>query len=195
MTSLSLIVATHRDDRPLSRCLASVAGQLQPDDEVLVIGDTYDGSLPGVERVVKGFGSQFRYHELDAGHHCWGHCQINKGLELASGDYIHMNDDDDVWTPNALYSIRQGIKAFAGKVLLYRFESYYGRQVYWLQPGLMQRDYIGGHCLVFPNDELKGKLGCEYNGDYDVIEQTVNNHGGPGEAAWITDLVAIARPA
>lgn len=193
--TISFIVATHREDRPLARCLSSIAGQLEPGDEVIVVCDVHDGPLPGVEARVAAYGSQFRCLSLDAGHHCYGHCQHNYAMTQARGDYIHLNDDDDVWAEGAAQKMRTTAKAFPGKVLLFRFVSYIGRVIYWTNPGRMERDYIGGHCLVTPNDQTKlGRFGCQYNGDYDWIEQTVNNFGGPDEAIWVDDIVAYARP-
>lgn len=188
-------MATHREDRPLARCLDSIAPQLAPGDEVIVALDTHDGMLPGVEARVTAYGSQFRTVSLDAGHHCWGHCQHNLALTQAKGDYIHLNDDDDVWEPDAAANIRTAAKAFPSKVLLFRFVSYIGRQVFWDRVGHMERDFIGGHCLVVPNVQTKiGRFRCQYNGDYDWIESTVNAFGGPENAIWLTDIIARARP-
>jgi len=139
--------------------------------------------------------AHFRFEPYDAGHHCWGHCVVNNALTKATGDFIHLNDDDDVWTENAVSYMRRGHAAWPDKVMLFRFQSYYGRVVYWTQVGRMERDWIGGHCVVAPNDQSKlGRFTCAYNGDYDYIEQTVNNFGGPERAIWVHDIVAIARP-
>ena len=120
---------------------------------------------------------------------------MNHALTLATGDYIHLNDDDRVWADNAVDLMSGGTRIWPNRVLLFRFQSYYGRQVYWVKAGHFQRDWIGGHCLVTPNDQAKlGRFTCEYNGDFDYIEQTVNAFGGPSEAIWISDIVAIARP-
>jgi glycosyltransferase involved in cell wall biosynthesis len=193
--TLSLLVPTHREDRPLERCLKSVAPQLRDGDEVIVIGDTHDGSLPRVESLVERFGPKFRYLAVDAGHHCYGHDQLNAGIALAKGDYIHCNDDDDVWVPGALDTFRRAITSTDRTVpFLFRFKSYYG-PIFWLQPGLFARNMIGGHCLLAPN--VEGKLGafsCDYSGDYDWVEATVDHYGGPREVVWVSDVIAVARP-
>ena len=148
-----------------------------------------------MEATVAQYGPQFRTLSLDAGHHCYGHCQHNYAMTQAKGDYIHLNDDDDIWTPDAATHMRTAAKAFPGRVLLFRFASYIGRVIYWTHVGHFERDYIGGHCLVTPNDQSKlGRFACQYNGDFDWIEQTVSNFGGPQEAVWVNELVAIARP-
>ena len=196
--TFSFLVPTHREDRPLRRCLDSIAPQLQEGDEVIVVGDTHTRLLPGVEAVVAAYDAHwpasFRYLPHDAGHHCYGHCQLNYGLQRARGDYVHCNDDDDVWTPDAVTLMRKGVEAYPKRPLLFRFRSYMG-SVYWEEVGKMERDHIGGHCLVAPNTNgMLGRFTCAYNGDFDWIESTVSAYGGPQQAIWIADIICHARP-
>lgn len=194
MVGFSFLVPTHREDRPLARCLNSIMHQMTSDDEVLVIGDTHDRELPRVERFVADYGPQFRYVPFDAGHHCFGHCQLNYGLGLAQGDWLHANDDDDVWTPTAVIAMRRAAEEAPDRPHLFRFQSYFGT-VYWDQRGIVERNHIGGHCLLFPN--VPGKVGrytCDYSGDFDMIRQTLDLHGGDASAIWHEDIVCVARP-
>jgi GT2 family glycosyltransferase len=192
--TLSLLVPTHREDRPLRRALDSVDKQLKSGDEVIVIGDTHSGSLPGVESLVKSFGPKYRYLAIDAGHHCWGHCQLDAGIATATGDYIHCSDDDDVWTADALETFRRCAAAVREPVpFLFRFKSYHG-PVFWVKAGLFQRDWIGGHCLLAPRTKA-GRFACAYNGDFDWLDSTVAQFGGPSAAVWREEIIAIARPA
>lgn len=194
MTSISFLVPTHREDRPLARALNSIEPQLQPGDEVLVMGDTHSTQLPMVEKLVESYGPQFKYVPHDAGHHCYGHCQLNVGLMLAEGDYFHCSDDDDVWTPGAAEIMRHVAKVEPDTAILLRFVSYVIGPV-WLRPGLFERNYIGGHCLFAPNDKAKiGKFACEYAGDFDYVAQTVDAYGGPQNVPWRDEIIAIARP-
>lgn len=192
--SLSLLVPTHREDRPLKRCLDSVKDQLYARDEVIVVGDTLDGPLDGVEALVKSYGPRYRYLPVNTGHHCFGHCQLDAGVAVARGDYIHCNDDDDVWTPTALESFRKmGGSLKAPLPILFRFKSYVG-PIFWIAPGLFARNMIGGHCLLAPREKA-GHFTCAYSGDFDYVESTVNAYGGPENAVWCEEIVAIARPA
>lgn len=191
---MTLLVPTHRSDY-IGRCLESVRPQLRRGDEVLVIGDTASGSLPGVECIVDSFGPQYRYVAYDAGYHDYGHSQLNYGISLAQGDYIHCNDDDDIWMPDALETFRRAAERTGGEVpVLFRFKSYLGPLI-WLKPGLFGRNLIGGHCLLTPNIACKlGRWGSEYSGDYDYVEGTVNHYGGPQHVVWAEDIVVWARP-
>lgn len=191
--TLSLLVPTHREDRPLRRCLDSVRPQLERGDEVIVVGDTHDGPLPAVEALVKSYGKPYRYVAHDAGYHDFGHSQLNYGISLATGDYIHCNDDDDIWTPDALQAFRKMASHVREPVpFLFRFKSYLG-PIFWMQPGLFVRNWIGGHCLLAPR-QYAGQWGPEYNGDFDWLESTVNNAGGLDSAVWCEAIVAVARP-
>lgn len=194
MTTISFIVPTHREDRPLKRCLDSIAPQLRRRDEVIVCGDVLDGRLPGVEWLVKEYGHQFHYVSFRGAEHTYGHEQINHALTKATGDYISINDDDDVWAPNAAELIRKAADIWPGKPFLFRFRSYVG-VTFWQQAGWFERNHIGGHCLVAPN--VPEKLGCwapEYSGDFDWLESTLAFYGGATGAIWLDDLIAVARP-
>ena len=193
LPTFSLLVPTHREDRPLKRCLDSVRPQLGRHDEVIVVGDTHDGPLPAVEALVKSYGQRYKYVAYDAGHHCYGHCNLNYALPLAGGDYVHLNDDDDVWTPTALEAFRRNVQRVSSPVpFLFRFKSYVG-PIFWVQPGLFARNWIGAHCLLAPREGL-GRFGCDYTGDFDYVESTVMAYGGPTQAVWREEIVAIARP-
>ncbi len=103
-------------------------------------------------------------------------------------------DDDDVWTPDAVSSIRSGVQIAPDRPHLFRFRHYDG-EVYWLRIGLFGRCAIGAHCLIAPN--LPGKVGrfaLEYTGDFDYVESTILLHGGVPSAFWHDRLIAIARP-
>lgn len=190
VATLSFIVPTHREDRPLRRCLDSIKNQILLGDEVIVVGDTHDDPLLGVKATVERYG--FRYMAYDAGHHCYGHCQLNYAIARAKGDYINVNDDDDVWLPDAAELMRKGVGIWPGSALLFRFRSQFGT-LYWDEVGALARDHIGGHCLVAPTAYV-GRFECGYNGDFDYVAETVNALGGPQRAIWINSVVAHARP-
>jgi glycosyltransferase involved in cell wall biosynthesis len=192
--TITFAVPTIDPQRPLLRCLASIAPQLLTGDEVLVIGDTHDGPLPHAEEITGRFGPQFRYLELDAGHHCWGHCQLNFAMTQAKGDYWHANDDDDVWLRDAAKLMREGAEKWPKRLILFRFLSQFGT-VYWDEVGRVERDHIGGHCIFAPLIWSKmGRYACVYSGDFDYIVQTVAKFGGANQAIWLDDIICRARP-
>lgn len=191
--SISFIVPTAGREE-LARCLASIAPQLGPEDEVIIVGDTLDDPLIRTQEIVASFGSQFKYTEFRGEQHTWGHEQVNYGFSVAKGDYLHVNDDDDVWTANAVQGMREAAEEFPGKPLLFRFHSYFD-MILWAVPGRVWENHIGGHCLLQPN--IPGKIGMmstRYQGDFDMIHDCLTAHGGYETAVWIDLVIAVARP-
>src|SRR5258708_1016840 len=121
--TFSFCIPTHRADRPLQRCLDSIAGQLGNNDEVIVVGDTLDGPLPSVEKLVESYGYRYRYFEHNSGVHDYGHSQLNEAIAAARKNWIHCSDDDDVWTPGAVSTMRTAANEADDHPLLFRFLS------------------------------------------------------------------------
>lgn len=184
---LSILIPTHDGDG-LERLFTSIAPQLHDGDEVLVIGDTHSAPLLEVEQLVLGRGYRFLAH--DAGHHCWGHCQLNAGIAHARGDYLVFNDDDDVFTPDAFDAIRRAIgQQPAPRPLIFKFHATrLGRTL--PERYEVVESAIGGHCLVTPNiPGTYGVWGERYGGDFDWIVSTLAHWlQGP---AWYDDVIAI----
>lgn len=182
---LSIIVPTHDGDG-LDTLFASVVDQLYHDDEVLVIGDAYEGD-PGMPPPL----TAMRYLAIDTGHHCWGHCQINYGITQARGDYLIFIDDDDCFPDGALDAIRRAIaEQEQPRPLMFKF--YSRRHGRTLPPGhYVQESAIGGHAMVVPNiPEKLGKWGERYAGDFDWIQSTLALW--PDGPAWYDDVIACA---
>lgn len=192
--TITFCVPTHREDRPLKRCLDSLDPQLGPDDSVIIVGDTFDGLLPAVERLVLTYGPRYRYVEHNAGRHSFGHDQINYGLSLADGEWLHVSDDDDIWAPGAVDVMRSAADANPGRPILFRFLSYHGI-VFWITRGVFAYEQVGGHCLLAPN--IPGKVGTwldHYQGDWSYLESTIALHGGDQSIIWRDEIIVIARP-
>jgi hypothetical protein len=185
---LTIIVPTH-DGEGLDTLFASVADQLLPGDMILVVGDICDGPLQAVAGMVRAAGHT--YIQYDAGHHCWGHCQLNHGIAYASGDYLVFIDDDDCVPDGALDAIRRAIaEQPSPRPLMFKFWSRrHGRT---LPPGhYVQESAIGGHAMVVPNSaERLGRWGERYAGDFDFIQSTLALW--PSGPAWYDDVIACA---
>jgi glycosyltransferase involved in cell wall biosynthesis len=188
---LSIIVPTPDGDG-LHRLFDSIDPQLADGDEVLIIGDTHDHPLTWLAAEIEGKGPPYRFLPFDAGHHCWGHCQINYGMTQALGDYLVFIDDDDVFTPEALHIIRHRAEQVnERRPLMFKFVCQrLGRTLPERYEAV--ESAIGGHCIVPPNiPEKLGKWGDRYGGDFDFIESTLAKWQiGP---AWYDDVIAVAR--
>ncbi len=198
---VSVIIPTQ--GRPtIARTLASIRSQIQKDEavEIVIVQDRYEPDRPGrnydsfIDLRVQQLAEEFRARVVqhDAGHNCWGHCQINHGISQATGDYVSFMDDDDIFAPGAFDAIGRGIALCPRSPLLFQFHTHWG-EVLWDRP-VAQQGRIGGHCLVTPrNERYLGKWSCRYEGDYDFIESTLKLYP-PSAVAWIPRLIAIARP-
>lgn len=188
---LSILVPTHDGDG-LHRLFESIAHQVRLDDDVLIVGDTMDAPLSWLASEIESMGAPYRFLPFDAGHHCWGHCQLNYGITQATGDYLVFNDDDDVFTPEALHIIRARIAELdRPRPLMFKFHANrLGRTL--PERYEVVESAIGGHCLITPN--IPGKLGQwgeRYGGDFDWIVSTLAYW--PEGPAWNDDVIADAR--
>ena len=186
---LGIVIPTQGRET-LQRAMESCWSQMAPQDELIIVVDRYE---------MPTFHQRFTHPQTmvlnyDAGHHCWGHCQLNYGLSIARADYILCQDDDDIYAPGAFDRIRSAIDALKQpRPLLFRFQSWFG-PIFWDEPGVARESHIGGHSAVFPNDERLGRFTCRYAGDFDYIRSTLDNWGGDHRAVWVDDVIAIARP-
>lgn len=187
MSRLSIIVPT-ADGDGLDMLFASLDGQLCDGDEVLVVWDTFESTPP----LVLPFSVyQGPYLSYDAGHHCWGHCQINAGITQARGDYLIFIDDDDCFPDGALESVRRAIaEQPSPRPLMFKFWSR-RHNLFLPVRHEVRESAIGGHAMVVPNiPEKLGRWECRYAGDYDWITSTLQHW--PAGPAWYDDVIACA---
>lgn len=206
MTSLSVLIPTAGRES-IHRCLEScVDAGLQQGDLVIVIADTHEWDrMEALESLMKALRPVSDVCDTvalvhDAGHHCFGHCQLNAGLDYLQTlpdhriDYVTCQDDDDIYTAGAFTRMRAAADALAiPQPMLFRFQSWFG-PVFWDQERVVAENHIGGHCAVFPNDERLGRFTCRYQGDFDYIRSTLDAWGGDDKAVWVDDVIAVARP-
>lgn len=192
---LSVIVPT-LGASTMARLLDSIRGQrLIAGDEIIIVVDNADDESKGTINYREPFGpAQLLRFDHTPGYHAFGHPQINRGMEVATGDYLVFNDDDDIFTPGAFDTIR----ALAGEQktrapLMFRFVDPKGR-VYWRDPQTaLDIRKTGGHSIVPPNEKMKlGLWTNRYEGDYDFVATTVNAHSGNAEIC--APVISMARP-
>lgn len=89
---VSVIVTTHNRKDLLRRALNSVRAQTYQHLELIVIDDGSDKSVQGIVNELQGFENITFYRNEVAKGAC---AARNKGLELASGEFVAGLDDDD----------------------------------------------------------------------------------------------------
>jgi hypothetical protein len=96
---VSVVLSTYNWSSALRCALRSVELQTFSEFEVLVIGD---GCTDDSELVVRSFGdSRFKWHNLPRNNGSQ-YAANNRGLELASADWVAYLGQDDIWHPRHL---------------------------------------------------------------------------------------------
>lgn len=101
-TLLTIVVTVYNLESYIEKCLGSLADQLTPDVQVLVIDD---GSTDGSKAKIKSFckNPQIKYvYQENAG----VSAARNAGISLADSEYITFIDGDDTAAPNYIETIR-----------------------------------------------------------------------------------------
>lgn len=130
MAKVSVIIPTYQRVDYLEKTLNSVAGQTFKDIEIIVVDDgSTDGST---KELCKGYENVNYLWIPNSGGPA---TPRNKGIEMASGEYIAFVDDDDIWLPN---KIEEQVKILN-----------------------FHKDYGLVHCyckVINENDELTGRI-------------------------------------
>lgn len=131
MSGISVIIPTHDDGELLERCLASIARQSLPPDEIIVIddGSTSAASLAELDAAIRRFPHARLIRQDNSG----PSAARNRGVMEAKGAFIAFIDVDDELEPDnlqtkkALFGEAPGVIAtFAG----IRFVEHDGRTHY-----------------------------------------------------------------
>lgn len=170
--TLSIIVPT-RGRKTLERTLRSIAGQLQPGDEVIVLRDETGDS---------------------------GDSARMSGMERARGSHLAFMDDDDVYGPGALEKMRRFARDNPGRIGIFKMKHPVGT-THWRdgEPVLRYANVSSQNFLV-PN--VPGRLGRwtdrpprpgggAYDGDYAFIARTVEMQGEP---LFVDEVTVFVRP-
>ena len=96
--TISVVIPTHNRDRLLKRAILSILNQTYNKIEIIVVDDA---SICDNKKILDNFDSRIIYHRFETQQGA-NICR-NKGVELASGQYIAFLDDDDVWREDKLH--------------------------------------------------------------------------------------------
>jgi hypothetical protein len=191
----------------LRASLDSIVNGGHRDIEILIGGD---GTLPKVSALIEAWGksrnldaAKLRYVEYSFSGR-WGNPQRNKLLQMASGDVVCFQDQDDVFFPNALADVARVFEQNPLQPAIFRMAGYSAYDkclrepwIIWQKEGILGKGQIGGHMLVIPNNKpLLGKWNEEvYEGDWHFINETLQNYAAKGIAPnWRGEFISIIRP-
>ncbi len=180
----SLCVITPTISRPtLARALKSAS--LVPPDEWLVVGD---GPQPEAARVVADLAMPgVRYLEGPETRN-QGNEQRDFAMALATADYFLFLDDDDVFTPGALETVRRQL---AGAPVMFRIRHNGG--IIWREQVIAPGN-TGGSMFCVPN--VPGRFGRwggprAYGRDYFFMLETMRHWP---TLVWLGDIIVECNP-
>lgn len=168
--TFSIIVPTI--GRPsLKRALASIAAQIRPGDEIIVICN---------EAGERGI---------------WGNWAREEGVQRARASHLLFCDDDDVFLPGALDVIRQFAREHPGRIGLFRRRSDAAVRLQWHEPRLTPG---GMQSMSFCIPNVPGKVGHWFPlppdwTDIRIIEEAAREQGA--EPIFCDAIVGVGRPA
>jgi colanic acid/amylovoran biosynthesis glycosyltransferase len=105
---VSAIIPTYNRAHLICRAIESVLVQSYNSIELIIIDDgSTDATEEAVNRYTDNSSITIKYFKKSN-----GGCASarNKGVELASGDFVAFLDSDDLWMPNALYLMVEALK-------------------------------------------------------------------------------------
>ena len=115
MPSISVVIPTYNTAGLLRQAIDSALAQTLPSAEIIVIDD---GSIDDTSDVVASYGDRVRYvQQANAG----VSAARNRGLRLASSEFVAFLDSDDVWHPRKLELQAAPLAADAGLGMLGTF--------------------------------------------------------------------------
>lgn len=101
---ISAVIPAYNSAKFIEDAVRSVQAQTVPVDEIIIIDD---GSTDNTAEIVAGLPGNIIFHkQTNQG----PSAARNKGIELASGDWIALIDADDQWTPNKTSSQLRALK-------------------------------------------------------------------------------------
>lgn len=95
---VSIILCFYNEERYLDKAIDSVLAQTYHNFELIIIND---GSTDGSDKIVRKYSDQRIIYHCNPENKRLPYCR-NKGLELATGDYVGFFDGDDIMMPNKM---------------------------------------------------------------------------------------------
>jgi len=104
--TISVVIPAYNGERFIEKAVRSVMNQEYPAHEIIVIDDGSTDSTPGV---LDGFGDRIIRRRIK---NQGAAAAINEGLGIATGEYIALLDQDDVWFVDKLKVQAEAIRRY-----------------------------------------------------------------------------------
>ena len=110
MVKFSIVITTFNRWEMLKRSLLSSLHQTMPCEVIVVDDHSSDRTEQNLQELLIGYGNLFTYHRQPQN---LGHAAaVNQGVNLATGDWIKLVDDDDYLADNCIETLSKIISAY-----------------------------------------------------------------------------------
>ena len=130
---ISVIIPTYNRASYLAEAIDSVLEQTHPVDEIVVIDD---GSTDDTRNIVNQYGYIVKYFRQG---NRGPAAARNKGLKVATGDYISFIDDDDLWVPDKIESQLDFFKKYSHIDILFGHHANFSSPSDSIQPEILNQ--------------------------------------------------------
>ncbi|MBD1806885.1 glycosyltransferase [Microcoleus sp. FACHB-SPT15] len=130
MPIISVIIPIYNGERTIRKTIESVLNQTFTDLEIIAINDgSKDSTLEIINDVLDSRLKVFSYPNAGVA------ASRNRGLALATGDYISFIDADDLWTPDKLEAQFKALQANPQAAVAYSWTAWIDESGQFLRPG------------------------------------------------------------
>lgn len=172
MSRISVVIPTYNHRDTVAQAIESALAQEGVDLEILVIND---GSPDDTASVIEPYRGRIRYFEQENAGQA---AARNRGITEATGEYIALLDDDDLWPPAKLAWQLDVLEQNPEVVLVYGEDIRVDGQGHPLPPTPRQRykrpsgevhgDFLEGCWIASPGQTLIRRRALEQVGSFDT---------------------------
>jgi len=122
----------------------------------------------------------------------WGMFSRNVGMEVATGDLLAFGDDDNIYLPDALSTMRRAFGDGRQVPHLFRVRQCPSGALIWADRDLRLGN-VDTMCVVIPRNGPRARWPAEYAGDYAFIRDTCGLYPA-GSTVWRDDVIGEIYP-
>lgn len=188
--TITLIIPTV--SRPaLVRCLFSISEQdWQPGDEVILVGD---GPQPRARALWEHFQLPGHYREVPGPNRDWGHTPRNLVMPEARGTHLMALDDDDLFLPHTILTVREALAACPDRPHMFKMEGIPCGGRVW-KDREVRHGNVGTPMFVVPTAGRRwAAYPPYYGGDHAFIRDTLELWP-PDALVWRDEVICHVRP-
>lgn len=174
MPKISVVMPVYNGEKYLREAMDSILGQTYTDFEFIIIDD---GSKDSSAEIVRSYDDpRIRFHQNE--HNMGVAATLNRGLDLATGEYIARMDADDISLPERFakqvaYMDEHPEVAVCG-CDIELFGARYEKRIFAREPKQMRADMFFSCGLAHPTAMMRGELfgpgGFRYNEQFSKME-------------------------